>query len=51
MHAAGEWEKFAIHAKDAPLPAVLDEIAARSGTFYWSAIRFNTHPCEISLVF
>lgn len=51
MQATGEWGKFAIHAKDAPLQAVFDEIAAKSGSFYWSAIKYNSQPCEINVGF
>ena len=34
-HIPEEWGKFAVHAKEAPLSAVFDEIAAKSGAYHW----------------
>ena len=39
-----EWRKFVVHAKDSPLSAVLDEIAAKSGTYIWDAIQDSFNP-------
>jgi hypothetical protein len=46
-----EWGRFAVHAKDTPFSAVLDEIAAKSGTYFWSVIQHRTEPCLIQIEF
>lgn len=46
-----EWGKFAIHTKDAPFSAVFDEIAAKSGKYYWSVIQYSAEPCGINIGF
>lgn len=46
-----EWDRFAVHSREAPLSAVLDEIASKSGTYFWSATQYSTQPCEISARF
>jgi hypothetical protein len=51
MHPPGEWGDFAVHARDAPVAAVFDEIAAKSGMYYWSAIKYNAQPCMINVGF
>jgi len=47
-----EWAKFAVHAKDVPLSAVLDDIAAKSGTYYWAIQRdqYSSGRCVITVV-
>jgi hypothetical protein len=44
-----EWTSFAVHAKNVPFSAVLDEIAAKSGTYVWSAIQWREDPCAINI--
>jgi len=46
---AREWGQFSVHLKDVPLSSVLDEIAASSRTFFWSAIKYNNRPCAINV--
>jgi hypothetical protein len=43
------WGEFAVHARDVPFSAVLDEIAAKSGTYSWFAIQHRAGPCMIDL--
>jgi hypothetical protein len=44
------WGKFSVHVKDQSLLSVLDTIAAKSHTYYWSAIQYSTAPCDINVV-
>jgi hypothetical protein len=44
-----EWGKLAVHVKDMPLSAVLDDIAARTGTYFWSMVESNIGRCTIDL--
>jgi len=46
---AEEWGKFVGRVRDAALSAVFDEVAAKSGTYFWSAIRFSADPCMINV--
>jgi len=46
---AAEWGKFIVHSRDSALPALFDEIAAKSGTYFWSAIQYSAAPCAISV--
>jgi hypothetical protein len=50
-HFPNEWGKFAVHARDTPFSAVLDGIAARSGTYFWRAIQYSGVQCAINLGF
>ena len=47
-----EWGKFAVHANDIILSAVLDDIAAKSGTYFWAVDRIqgSTGKCMITVV-
>jgi hypothetical protein len=44
-----EWADFAVHTEGAPLATLLDEIAAKSGIFTWSAIQWRLEPCAINI--
>ena len=44
-----EWERFALHSRDVPFSAVLDEIEAKSGDYAWSAIQYRAEPCVINI--
>ena len=44
-----ESRDFDLHLEGVALPAVFDEIAARSGTYFWYAIQTRSSPCEISV--
>lgn len=44
-----EWRKFSVHAADLPLSSMLDQVAAQSRTYYWSAIQDGTKPCELDI--
>ena len=44
-----EWGKFVVHAKHVPLSAILDEIASKSGTYFWMAFQNSISPCEIDV--
>jgi hypothetical protein len=45
-----EWGKFTIHARGIPLSAILDEIGAKSRTYFWgAAINSAGGRCVISL--
>ena len=43
------WEQFSVHARDLPLSSILDEIAAKSRTYYWVAVQFSTKPCRVDI--
>jgi len=45
-----EWRRFAVHAKGTPFSAVLDEIAAKSGTYFWAVVQHTTDGCVIHIV-
>lgn len=50
MGTGGEsvpWGKFSVHARDVPVSAILDEIAAKSRSYYWSFIQDGTGPCSL----
>jgi len=44
-----DWGHFSVRIIDRPLSGVLDEIAARSGTYFWSVIQYNDQPCFINV--
>lgn len=46
-----EWQPFEIHAKGVPLWAVLDELANRSGGYFWSLIQHSDEPCQMGVQF
>jgi hypothetical protein len=48
-HPPKDWDQFSIHVSDRSLAAVLDEIAARSRTYFWMAMQYSREPCEINL--
>lgn len=43
------WGKFTVRARNVSFLALLDEIAARSHTYYWSAVQAGSNPCVIYL--
>lgn len=43
------WDQFSVHARDLPLSSILDEIAAKSHTYYWFAAQFSTKPCKVDI--
>jgi len=48
MGTGGElilWRNFSVHARDVPVSSILDEIAAKSHTYYWSFIQYGPEPC------
>jgi len=48
--AGGEptpWRNFSVHARDLPVYSILDEIAAKSRSYYWSVIQYGPEPCAI----
>jgi hypothetical protein len=50
MGAGGEpipWGNFSVHARDLPVSSILDEIAAKSRSYYWSVIQYGSEPCGI----
>jgi hypothetical protein len=50
MGAGGEpapWGQFAVHASNVAVSSILDEIAAKSHSYYWSFIQYGTKPCSI----
>jgi hypothetical protein len=48
-HIPEEWQKFAVHARTVPFSGLFDEIAAKSGTYAWSAIQYSSEPCAINV--
>jgi hypothetical protein len=40
---------ISIQTTDKPLWAILDEIASKSGTYFWSLIQYDCRPCSINL--
>lgn len=50
MNAGGEptpWGNFSVQARDLPVSSILDEIAAKSRSYYWSFIQYGPGPCGI----
>ena len=50
MGTGGEpvpWGRFSVHASDVPVWSILDEIAAKSRSYYWSFIQYGTQPCSM----
>lgn len=45
------WKQLSVHANDLPLSSILDEIAAKSHTYYWFAAQFSTKPCKVDIEF
>jgi hypothetical protein len=43
------WEHFSIHARDLPVSAILDQIAAESRTYYWRATQHADDVCYVSI--
>jgi hypothetical protein len=40
---------LSIHANDSSFAMVLDDIAAKSGGYFWSVIRYSRKPCAINI--
>ena len=43
-----KWQ-ITMHANNKPLWAILDGIASKSNTFFWSAVQWSNQPCVINL--
>ncbi len=43
------WGKFSVHARSVSFSALLDEVAATSHTYYWSAVQHGSEQCKIYL--
>jgi len=43
------WQQFSVHTSDLPLSSILDEVAAKSRTYYWEATQFSTKPCRVDI--
>jgi hypothetical protein len=43
------WGNFSVHARDVPVSSILDEIAAKSHSYYWSFVQYGTDPCAMVL--
>jgi hypothetical protein len=46
-----EWPPFEVHVKDVPFRAVLDEVARKSGEYFWSLFQLSDKPCDIDIQF
>lgn len=46
-----EWPAFEVHTKGVPLAAVLDEIALKSGEYFWSLILSSDEHCKMDVQF
>ncbi len=46
---SGNWRKFSLLIKDQSFGAAMDQIAEKSGSYFWSAILYSTNPCTINL--
>jgi hypothetical protein len=44
-----EWGGFSVHARNAPLYSIFDEIAVKSHTYFWSVTQSGTHSCAINM--
>jgi len=44
------WGQFSVHARDLPVSSILDEIAAKSRSYYWSFVQIGTEPCAMEMV-
>ncbi len=45
-----EWPRnFSVSVSDVSFASLLDQIAAKSGTYFWSAIQYRTQPCAINV--
>lgn len=43
------WSKFVFDATGLPFSAVMDEIAAKSRTYYWDAVQYSSEPCRVDI--
>jgi hypothetical protein len=46
-----EWPPFEVHAKRVPLWAVLDELALKSGGYFWALMQHRDKPCRMGVQF
>jgi hypothetical protein len=46
-----EWPPFEVHAMGVPLCAVLDELALKSGRYFWSLLQYSEQPCRMDVQF
>jgi hypothetical protein len=44
-----KWRKFSVHAHDISLSALLDEVAAKSRTYFYVAYQYRIEPCQVSI--
>lgn len=44
-----KWRKFSVHAHDILLSALLDEVAARSRTYFYVAYQDRVEPCQVGI--
>ena len=44
-----QWRRLSVHAANVPLSSILDEVASKSHTYYWSAIQESTKTCQLDI--
>jgi hypothetical protein len=48
-HPPKDWTQFSVHVEGKRLSSVSDEIAAKSSTYFSSAIQYSRQTCAISV--
>lgn len=47
--APRSWGQFSVQLNNVPVSDVLDEIASKSQTYFWSIIKYHDEPCYINV--
>jgi hypothetical protein len=43
------WGQFSLHLRNQPFGSAMNQIASKSGSYFWSAIQYNSDPCSINI--
>jgi hypothetical protein len=46
-----EWQPFEVHTQGVPLSAILDQLALKSGGYFWSLVQYERQACEMDVQF
>jgi len=43
------WGHFSLHIRNQPFGTAMNQIASKSGSYFWSAIQYESDPCSINV--
>jgi hypothetical protein len=46
-----EWQPFEVHTQGVPLSEILDQLALKSGGYFWSLVQYERQACAMDVQF